>query len=263
MYNEGEDFKEHEKQIAEMVKLIHPHVQLGGKVVLNVGAGLGMHCSFIQALGCAHLYETDIIDYENIYDCSFRKLLLEKHRRSGYAIDLKRVTFIKTSAMDLLFKNDFFDMVFSVNAFEHIPSPSQALSEIIRCLKPGGYGFLTFDPVYFCDTGGHMFSFVKIPWGHLIYSEDEYVKMMRSSGASDSDVDDFLHAMNKKNIRDFREIFSDAEKKFNLSIISRNEWAGVEDPSHLEDPTLKLLRSRYSDEDLLTRGMNVLFRKGE
>lgn len=261
MYNELEDFKIHEKQIIEMMNVVSTYVDFKGKNVLNVGAGQGMHSCFLLSQSCAHLYETDIIDYDKIYNCSFRKLLLEKHERNGYLIDLNRVSFIKMSAMDILFKNDFFDIIISINAFEHIPSPKVALNEIIRCLNPGGYAFITFDPIYYCDTGGHMFGFVKSPWAHLLYSEKEYTEMMKSNGASDSDVNDFLSGVNKVTLKEFRKIFSDAEASQEIKIIAKNEWAGVEDKSHRMHSNFNILKEKYSEEDLLSRGMWVLFRK--
>lgn len=261
MYNEYEDFKIHERQIIEMMKVISPYVKFTDKIVLNVGAGQGMHSCFVLSLGCSHLYEIDIIDYDDIYDNSFRKLLLEKHKRNGYSINLRNVTFIKTSATDLLFKDEFFDIIISINAFEHITSPGEALTEITRCLKPRGHAFITLDPIYYCDTGGHMSQFVKEPWAHLLYTQKDYVETMRSNGAFDSDVNDFLFGINRYTLKEFRKIFSDAESNLGIEIIVKNEWSGVEHESHSKHPNIDILKEKYDMADLLTRGMNVLFVK--
>ncbi len=261
MYDELKDFKNHKKHISEIIPAVSSYVDFKNKVALNVGAGQGMHSGFLQALGFSHIYETDIIDYDNIYDLSFRKLLLEKYIRNGYTLDLKKITFIKTSAIDLLFKDNFFDVVVSINAFEHIPDPRQALREIIRCLKPGGFAFLTFDPLYYCDTGGHMFDFVSEPWSQLLCSEEGYIEMLIQNGAGDADVNDFKYGLNRWNLNKFNKLFKETKKKLKIEIIFNHVWEGVVNESHMKHTNYKKARKLYSKKDLLTRGMSILFKK--
>jgi len=262
MYDEKEDFAFHLKEVARMAREMRRRgAEFAGKTLLDVGAGEGMHAYFLQALGCRHIYATDLTDYDALYDGAFRRLLEEKHRRHGFPIDLDRISFVTGSATRMAFEDGFFDVAVSFNAFEHIATPDQALDEIIRRLKPKGYAYLTFDPLFYCDTGGHMNDFVGIPWGHLVYSESEYVEMLRKSGASERSVEDFLHGLNRLRVRDFRRIFHAAHKKGAIRILLRRECRGFADEANREHPNYRRLRKTMSREDLLTRGMEVVFRK--
>jgi len=48
------------------------------------------------------------------------------------------IKWIKGDIMSMPFKNDSFDIVYSMRVFQHLNSPEQAASEILRVLKPGG-----------------------------------------------------------------------------------------------------------------------------
>lgn len=263
MYIEADDFKFHENEVNRIAKAISSYIDLKDKVVLNIGAGQGMHLSFLQKLSPQYVYETDVVNYHKLYDGHFVHLIVEKHERNGHKIDLEKASFITTSAMDLIFKDNMFDFIVSINAFEHIPKPEEALSETIRCLKHGGYAYITLDPIYYADTGGHMFPFIPEPWGHLVYSKNEYVSKLREANASDSDINDFLYGLNRYKLDDFRKIFKTSEKKKEIKILQWNRGLGVEDPNHKRHPNFDKLKKVYSKEDLLTRTLCVLFKKIE
>jgi SAM-dependent methyltransferase len=48
------------------------------------------------------------------------------------------LTLLESSALDLPFPNDSFDIVASYQCIEHIPQPQTALLEMVRVCKPGG-----------------------------------------------------------------------------------------------------------------------------
>ncbi|NND52749.1 MAG: class I SAM-dependent methyltransferase [Flavobacteriaceae bacterium] len=47
---------------------------------------------------------------------------------------------VKADICDLPFKDDEFDVIFCNHVLEHIPDDTQAMKELYRVLKPGGYG---------------------------------------------------------------------------------------------------------------------------
>ena len=58
---------------------------------------------------------------------------------SALALGVGNVSFQEASLFDLPFEDDSFDFAFSQTVFCHIPNRDQALQEIRRVLKPGGY----------------------------------------------------------------------------------------------------------------------------
>jgi len=97
--------------------------RLRGKHVLDVGAGLGFFSERLHQKG-AHVVATDIGE----------NLLSRVRARVG--CDCQRV-----DALGLVeaFGLDQFDIVVSSECIEHTPSPDEALRQMARVLKPGGY----------------------------------------------------------------------------------------------------------------------------
>jgi SAM-dependent methyltransferase len=74
--------------------------------------------------------------------------------------------------------NDVYDRIYSINSFEHISDLGKAFAGMYRALKPGGYLFTLFGPIWSSDVGHHLsiptekgpLSFhdgVLEPWEHL------------------------------------------------------------------------------------------------
>ncbi|WP_174591661.1 class I SAM-dependent methyltransferase [Methanocella conradii] len=236
-------------------------MDLKEKLVLEVGSGTGLHTGFLVNCGCKHVIGIDLLDYENLWDGNFKKQLISLYNEFGVYFDQARCQFIKMNAENMLFRDNLFDFVISINAFEHISDPRKALAEIYRVLKPGGYAFIQFDPVYYCDTGSHMFDFINEPWGHLIHSEEEYIRMLEDTNTPPAIISDFMHGLNRLPRKYFIELFDEVIKNGKFDKIESYEWSGVTNSSHLEHPNFKYLCNKYPKEDLLFRGMNVLFRK--
>jgi SAM-dependent methyltransferase len=52
--------------------------------------------------------------------------------------------------------NEAYDIVYSINAFEHIYDVEKAMAKIYNALKPGGYLFTLFGPIWSSDVGHHL-----------------------------------------------------------------------------------------------------------
>jgi 2-polyprenyl-3-methyl-5-hydroxy-6-metoxy-1,4-benzoquinol methylase len=52
---------------------------------------------------------------------------------------IKRVEFVAASAEDMPFDDGRFDLVYSTDVLEHIVDPRMALTEMCRCVRPGGH----------------------------------------------------------------------------------------------------------------------------
>ena len=205
----------------------------------------------------------DLLDYETLWGGNFKQKLLEIFQNNKEPFDSSKCQFIRMDAENLLFKDELFDFVYCINAFEHIHDPSNALFEIWRVLKRGGFAFIQFDPLYYCDTGSHMFDFIPEPWGHLVHSEDEFVQKLRHANCSEEIIKDFKSGLNRKRksyfIKLFK-IFTDEKLPLFEKILS-NEWSGCINETQMNHKNFEDLQKVYPKEDLLFRGMNILLKK--
>lgn len=76
------------------------------------------------------------------------------------------------------------DFVISIDAFEHFADPDGMLVEMHRLLKPGGSVYVNFGPLWYHPYGAHMGHFCRLPWIHLLFTE-QTVLAVRSQYAAD------------------------------------------------------------------------------
>lgn len=107
--------------------------------------------------------------------------------------------FYLMDGQQLAFEDCSFDLVISLNVLEHVPNPSQYLNECWRVIRPGGYGFFSWYPVWSGATGHHVhpdmvsrqaqslgftppfysLDGTSIPfWGHLLFSPQEMLDFL-------------------------------------------------------------------------------------
>lgn len=260
-YDKKVDFIHHQEEFTNCMDIINLHYDLRDKFVLDVGSGTGLHTGFLVNTGCKFCIGIDLQEYEFLWNGNFKQQLINHYESFGVHFDHSRCQFIRMNAEEMLFKDELFDFVISINAFEHISDPKKALCEIYRVLKKGGYAFIQFDPVYFCDTGGHMFDYVNEPWGHLVYDETEYLNMLQKANTPQDVIDDFMFGLNKKPKRYFDGLFETVAKNRMFDKICSYNWSGVVSNEHLSHNNYIKLCGIYDKEDLLFRGMNILIKK--
>lgn len=95
--------------------------------------------------------------------------------------------FLRSDARWLPLKDCSVSSIFSVATFEHICNLDTALSEMLRVLKPGGFLYSDFGPIWPSSVGHHVYAKVgdeearhwklgknPVPnYGHLLYSPNE------------------------------------------------------------------------------------------
>lgn len=263
MYLENEDFLRHEKDVNDIFDIFgYSGIELDeSMLLLDVGAGQGMHAGFL-AKRFKKIYCIDLIPYNSIYDKSFHKLLAEKYQRNQIHVSMDRLCFIENSATDLIFKDDFFDLTVSINSLEHIHDPQKAIEEMVRVTKPGGYLYITFDPLWTADTGSHFSHRVQEPWAQLILNEQEFIEKMRHNGAGSQEIHDFRHGLNRLPPSYYRTVFGKLTDSHQLEVIDHAAWPGVVKECHTQHPNLAILAARgYSAEALMLRGMRYVLHK--
>ena len=139
---------------AEMMLALVADGQEEVRRFLDLGAWDGMCCAALEQMD----KETVGIDI----------------RAEGFSEEAVRsgADLLQMDAGALGFDDDSFDFVFSFNSFEHFPEPDRVLSEAVRVVRPGGYIYLDFGPLYWSAKGAHQFRTIHVPYNQCLFTKD-------------------------------------------------------------------------------------------
>ena len=154
------------------------------------------------------------------YDCSVigldsnqRTLNRAKKNAEEHTVSLQDLSFLENISSDML---NSFDVVISLNSFEHFSKPEKVLSQMTSLLRKSGVILLNFGPPWFAPYGSHMHFFCKVPWVHVFFPEDVVMRArshFRSDGAKR--YEDVESGLNKMSIAKFESILSSSKLKVN------------------------------------------------
>lgn len=241
-------------------------------LALEMGGGLGVLSALVASITSGTTWCVDMMDYRALECASMHSRLHDMLQRNngmivrslGLAPDAlvgveTRVVYHTCSAEDLPHKNSLFDLIFSLNAFEHIRDPRQALAEIRRVLKPGGRAFLQFSPIYFADVGSHLWDqgLLDIPWAPLLHTREEIRALVAQQGHPIHRVDEILDSLNGHPPAYYREIFATC----GLKIEYMEEITGCTIPGATDREEFELAAKLFPRDDLLVQGFKVLLIK--
>lgn len=108
----------------------------------------------------------------------------------------------------LPYNSDFFDLICSFNAFEHIDDPGVCFKELLRICKPGGHIYLEFGPLYNSPWGLHAYRTLWMPYPQFIFSEEFITKKLKKLGINDLGQKKIsLQPLNKWRVKQFQKLW--------------------------------------------------------
>lgn len=116
--------------------------------VLDAGCGGGRYTVAWRLLGAKSATGVDMSEIG----------IADARRRVEAASDLSRVSFELGNVLDLPIESDRFDVVFSNGVLHHSKDWKKGIAELVRVLKPGGFGWL-----YLIENpGGYFWDLIEI-----------------------------------------------------------------------------------------------------
>jgi ubiquinone/menaquinone biosynthesis C-methylase UbiE len=67
-----------------------------------------------------------------------------------------------------------FDLIYSINSFEHFEKPDLALNEIIQVLHPNGILILAFSPLYYSSWDLHASQRLGMPYPQFFFLSPQF-----------------------------------------------------------------------------------------
>jgi SAM-dependent methyltransferase len=164
------------------------HLRTPGARVLEAGCGDGVTGWVLSGFG-HHVTLTDLEDWR---DDRVRPLRFEQADISA----------------KLPFEGEEFELCITYNSFEHFSSPPHALQEMIRVLKPGGWLFAEFGPLYAGPWGLHAYRSLRMPYPQFLFSEPYWRARLHELGIWDLNASrEDLQPLNRWRAIEFRRLW--------------------------------------------------------
>jgi SAM-dependent methyltransferase len=178
-------------------------------------------------------------------------------RTEGYSEKAKisKTPLLGMDGSRLGFRDDSFDFAFSYNSFEHFPEPEQVLREATRVVRPGGYIYLQFGPLWLSPRGAHQFRSISVPYCERLFTKD---LLMDFAHEKNLDLIDFSQ-MNEWTLKHYRKLWPRHAGR--LQTIAYHE---VYNADHVDLITRypSCFKSKTNEfDDLIVSNIEVLFRK--
>lgn len=191
---------------------------------------------------------------------------LKKQGKKAYGIDNKGIGFDNLAlsegvdlrmmdASDLKFVGNYFDVVFSYNGFEHFSDPASVLSESYRVIKPGGYIYLGFGPLYMSPMGLHAYRKIPVPYSQHLFSRQTLLDFLQEENLGQID----FSQINGWSLIQFRNLFNSYSGKLEKVKYIENSNYNHLDLIRKYAPVFKSKTANF--DDLTCRSIEVLFRK--
>jgi SAM-dependent methyltransferase len=186
---------------------------LTGKTTLDVGCGHGSLCVNMALSGAKKVVGVDI----NTDLINFAK----ENLKTNYPQLLEIVEFYAVDLNDYS-KEEHFDYIVSKDSFEHIIDLPSMIEAMKLRLKPGGMIYTGFGPLYNDFYGDHKRTECKIPWRHVICSDEKIIRRLnKTRQVPIQSIFDL--GLNKLSLADYRRIFKESGLKIVFFKVNQSE----------------------------------------
>ena len=164
---------------------------LSGRTVMDYGCGEGAEVVAAAMAGARRVYGVDVRD----------KMLASAAQLARAHGVADRCMFVNAlsepGALGAL--RGTVDVIYSLDCFEHYPSPEAVMDSAYDLLAPGGMLLISFGPPWYHAFGAHMGFFCGLPWMQIFFDEATILSvrsLYRSDGATRfQEVDGGLNQM--------------------------------------------------------------------
>jgi 2-polyprenyl-3-methyl-5-hydroxy-6-metoxy-1,4-benzoquinol methylase len=156
----GRDDEGEDSSVAQFVARFGGNLTFAGKTVLDIGCGMGSMAAEAAQQGAAKVVGIDL-----------EVRMAEEQIARRFADVADRIELVTTAGDLEEIAGRGFDLVISKDAFEHYPEPETFVPRITRFVAPGGELAIGFSPLWKSPQGGHIYFMTKVPWAHLMFSE--------------------------------------------------------------------------------------------
>lgn len=155
--------RKHQVVLAKYLEVL---TSLKKKKILIVGLGAGVEVSRFLKHGAKEIVGVD-------------PLPIVEENQFG-----KKFKLIKSFGEALPFKDNIFDIVYSVATLEHVRNPLKVVQEMMRVLRPGGLFYCQAGPLWYSYSGYHpkeKYSDIDGNWFHLLLSKKDVLGKIEHS----------------------------------------------------------------------------------
>ncbi len=202
------------------------------KSVLDFGCGFGWQAVAMALNGAARVCAVDIRDD-----------LLQKGRELARTHGVSdRVTFTTTP-------EGVFDIVLSLNAFEHYADPKAELARMASLAVANGLVIISFAEPWYSHSGSHMNDYISVPWLNLLFTERAVLNWRRRyRGDNATRYEDIEGGLNRMTVSKFERLVAES----GLKVVTKRLHATKRLPFVTSIPVVR---------ELLTSSCCVVLRK--
>ena len=150
------------------------------------------------------------------------------------------------SATDLPFRNDSFDLVTSIAAFEHFLNVPAVVAGIHRILRTGGLAWIGIH-LFTSLSGGHNFNLTEVPLRRIPVGVQPWDHLRKRSMP-------FRVALNEWRLEQYRKLFA---SRFKIL----NEYCVMREGEEFLTPAVEAELKEYSRDELTCRSYVILVEK--